>query len=357
MLKWVAEAQAELGHDVTVLVASLNRQEQIDMQQGVRVHKVPRLATVASTPITPTLPFAIRRYKPDIAHVHSPYPPGELFNYLFGRAKFSVMTYHSDVVRQQTLLKFYKPLFKRVLNRIDVIMPTSANYIESSSFIRSHKHKCRVVPLGIDLCRFDTPPSALAQTLKEIHGSPLVLFVGRLRYYKGIDTLIDAMSHVNKGKALIVGDGPLRAELEAHVNRLNLSGHVHFAGDVSNDDLPAYFQAADCFVLPSNSRAEAFGIVLLEAMASGLPCISTELETGTSWVVQDGITGFVVPPQNSSELAQAINTMLGDNVLRRKMAQASLKRVHANFSKEKMVNNIMQIYEELLKGVYYAKKN
>ncbi len=348
MIKWLAEAQVQAGHHVTVLVASLDQHERIELFNGVNLHKVPRWATLASTPITPTLPWAIWQYQPDIAHIHSPYPPGELFNMLVGRARFTVITYQSDVVRQKTILKFYKPFLQLALRRADIIMPSSANYIEISPFLRPHRHKCRVVSPGIDLARFNIPTLPLTSQLKAKFGSPLLLFVGRLRYYKGLDTLIEAMRDVPKAKLIIVGDGQLRAELENQTHALNLDKQIHFAGDVSDADLPAYFQAADAFVLPSNSRAEAFGIVLLEAMASGLPCISTELGTGTSWIVQHGVTGFVVPPQNPPAMAQAINKLINDEPLRRQFAQAAVARVRAEFSKELMVQRVQEVYNELL---------
>jgi rhamnosyl/mannosyltransferase len=115
--------------------------------------------------------------------------------------------------------------------------------------------------------------------------------------------------------------------------------------------LPEFYAQADAFVLPSNARSEAYGIVLLEAMASGLPCITTELGTGTSWIVQDGLTGLVVPPSDPPTLAQAINTLAHNESLRRQMGQAALVRVKTEFSQEIMVNKIMQLYQELLESV------
>lgn len=345
-VKWLAEAQAA-GHHVSVLVAGPDYHAATEEINGVTVYKIPRFGTAASTPLTPTLPLALWRHQPDIAHIHSPYPPGEFFNALLGRAKYTVITYHSDVVKQKNLLRFYGPFLKRVLQRADLIMPTSANYIDTSPFLRPHKAKCRVVPLGIDPARFNQPPLSLAQTLKGRLGQPLLLFVGRLRYYKGLDTLLAAMVHVSGGTLAVVGSGPLETDLKAQARQLQLGERVYFAGNVSNEDLPAWFQAADLFVLPSNSRAEAFGLVLLEAMAAGLPLISTELGTGTSFINQHHQTGLVVPPQNPVALAQAINALLQNESLRRQYGQAALERVRAEFTLDKMVERVMQVYQEL----------
>ncbi len=348
IVKWLAESQAKAGHEVTVLVASLTGQTTQETLNGVTVHKIGRLTTIASTPITPTLPLALSQYQPDIAHVHSPYPPGELLNWLLGRARFTVITYHSDVVRQQTILQFYRPFLKKVLQHADIIMPTSANYIDSSLFLQPHKDKCRVVPLGIDVSHFNVPNLPLAQNLRAPFGTPLLLFVGRLRYYKGLNTLIDAMRYIPQAKLLIVGHGPLKSELENQVNIAGLNQRVHFAGDVNDDELLAYFQAADVFVLPSNSRAEAFGIVLLEAMASGLPCVATELGTGTSWIVQHGVTGLVVPPETPELMAAAINIIITNEPLRQQLGQAARQRVETMFTKTVMTQRVLEVYNELL---------
>lgn len=349
-IRWLAETQAAAGHEVTVLVASLDRTSRQQTLNGVTVHKLARWGTAASTPLTPGLPLAIRRYRADIAHLHSPYPPGELFNSLLGRSAYSVITYHSDIIRQKALLRFYGPLLRWTLRNVDRIMPTSPNYIETSPFLRPHRDKCRVVPLGVDCDRFQRPQPSLARAIRERVGRPIVLFVGRLRYYKGLEALVEAVARVPAAGLVIVGDGPLRAELEARAAGLRLGERVHFAGQVDDETLPAYYQAADCFVLPSNSRAEAFGVVLLEAMAAGLPLISTELGTGTSFVNVHGQTGLVVPPEDVAALAGAIESLLADEALRRKFGGAALARVRVEFSKETMVRRVMQVYEELAGG-------
>ena len=165
------------------------------------------------------------------------------------------------------------------------------------------------MPLGIDVAPFDRVDAGEIAALRERFPGPLLLFVGRLRYYKGLNYLITAMQDV-PATLLVVGDGPMRREWEELARRLGVADRVHFEAGVANADLPAYYHAADLFVLPSCQRSESFGIVLLEAMASRLPAISTELGTGTSWVNQHGETGLVVPPADSAALAAAARTLL-----------------------------------------------
>lgn len=349
LIKWMAEAHVASGHQVDVLVASLDSKASTIELNGVDIHKIPRFGTFASVPLTPTLPFSLQKFKPDILHIHSPYPPGELFGTLLSQAKYRVLTYHSDVVRQKVILQFYKPFLKWVLNQVDVIMPSSQNYLNTSPFLAPHHNKCQIIPFGIDLIRFNKPiDDNLVEFIKVKFGNPLLLFVGRLRYYKGLDTLIEAVAKVPDANLLIVGTGPMKAELVTLVNQLNLGDRVHFAGDISDEDLPTYYQAADCFILPSNSRAEAFGIVLLEALAAGLPLITTELGTGTSFVNLHNQTGFVVPPNNPIDLAEGINTLLKDSSLRQKFAQAALNRAKTEFTKDVMVKRVEKVYNDLV---------
>jgi rhamnosyl/mannosyltransferase len=172
-----------------------------------------------------------------------------------------------------------------------------------------------------------------------------VLSVGVLRYYKGLHILLDAMRNVN-ATLLIVGDGPEHERLEQIAAEYGIVERVRFVGRVADDDLPAYYHAADVFVLASHLRAEAFGIVLLEAMASSLPVISTELGTGTSVVNQHGVTGFVVPPAGPHALARALQVLLANHELRHWMGEQSRERVLAHYTHERMIDETLVVYHE-----------
>ncbi len=347
-LRWLAEAQAARGHQVSVLVTNPSGMETTVREEGgVRVIRAARIATIASTPISFSLPATLFRAKPDIVHLHFPYPIGELSQWLLRRGRASVMTYHSDIVRQAGLLRFYGPFLRRILRQVDRILPTSAPYIQSSPWLRPLAHKCTVVPLAIHVDRFQ---KAMPQRVASIHRrfpQPLLLFVGRLRYYKGLDYLIRAMRNID-ATLIIIGGGPEAARLGALSYELGVAHKVHFLGDISDELLPAYYQAADMFILPSSHRSEAFGIVLLEAMAAGLPLITTELGTGTSWVNQDGITGLVVPPRNVDALAAAIKQLLHDDEMRRAMGARALVRARAEFDLPVLVERVMAVYRQVL---------
>ena len=188
-----------------------------------------------------------------------------------------------------------------------------------------------------------------AENLRNQYGDlPLLLFIGRLRHYKGVDVLIRAM-HDIRAKLLIIGTGPMQEAWQNLAHAQNLSDKVFFLGDASDKETLAARYAADLFVLPSTNRAEALGIVQLEAMACGMPVVCTELGTGTSYVNRDGVTGLVVPPNDPHALAVAINRLLASPALRAKMGVEGRRRVKGEFSLQEMISATITFYEEALR--------
>ncbi|MBN1876174.1 MAG: glycosyltransferase [Anaerolineae bacterium] len=340
-IKILAEAHVAAGHQVIALVCDPDPKTKVTDMNGVKVIKSARLATIASMPISFAQMTHAMRLNPDVVHVHSPYPLGEMAAWVLKARKPLVLTYHSDVVRQQGWLKLYAPILARVLKRANRIIATSPPYIESSVWLNPLRDKCTVVPLGVDHVRFQPP-------VHPFDGPPTLLFVGRLRYYKGLDTLLNALVELPDVHLNVVGDGPLRKEWEKMTEDLDITMRVHFLGELEDAALPAQYHKAHLFVLPANARSEAFGMVLLEAMASGLPCVSTELGTGTSWVVQDSVTGRVVPPQNPSRMATAIRELLSDRAQLQMMGKAARARVETEFTHELMVERVMEVYRSVV---------
>jgi rhamnosyl/mannosyltransferase len=350
-LRDLSEGLAARGHRVTVLVTSPSRRTAIEQPQpGLTVIKAARALHLASTPLSLAMWRQVRRLRADLVHLHFPYPPGDLAALALPEHAPLVVTYHSDIVRQRGLLRAYRPLLAWTLRRAARIIATSPHYLASSAFLRPHAAKCAIVPLGIDVARFARADQQQVAALRARYcgnTTPLLLFVGRLRYYKGLHVLLDALPQV-PASLLIAGSGPEHARLVAQAARLGISGRVHFLGDVADAELPALFHAADLFVLPAHLRAEALGLAQIEAMASGLPCVSTELGTGTSYVNLHGETGLVVPPGDPAALAWAINTLLADPELRRRYGAAGQRRAAALFTRERMLDGVEQVYRDAL---------
>lgn len=344
-LRLLAEAQAARGHTVTVLVTSRNARTHIETINGVRVIFAARLATLLSAPISIALFRCIRNETPDIAHLQFPYPFGEMAQYLCGRARGVVLTYQSDIVRQKITGALYRPLMERLLARVDRIIATSPNYVASSPILSRWKDKCVMVPLGIDPTPFER---ASAEYVPSTRDTTHLLFVGKLRYYKGVDILLDALRALPRVHLTIVGTGPMERAWRMRAQQLGLAERVQFVGEVPDAELPRYYAACDIFVLPSSERSEAFGIVQLEAMAAGKPVICTELGTGTSFVNVDGETGLVVPARAPRALADAIARLSADADLRARMGTAGRARVHEEFTLDKMVTRILEVYAQVI---------
>lgn len=348
-LRYLAEGQAALGHEVTVLVTSTGASTTVTTENGVRVVRAARLATVASTPLSLSLMTWLRRLGSDLIHLQFPYPIADLAQQLCGQGRVSVISYQSDIVRQRRLGRLYRPLMYRALEKARRILVTSRQYLESSPHLPRWADKCRVVPLGIDPAPFLDPEPDRVGRLRAELGTPLVLFVGRHRYYKGVEYLIRAFADVDARLAL-VGSGPMHDSWRRLAGGSDAADRIRFLGDLGESDLARHYAAADLVVLPSSARSEAFGMVQLEAMAAGRPVVSTELGTGTSHVNLHGETGLVVPPRDPKALARAIRELLGDAERRRRMGTRGRQRVLDSFSADRMVRRTLDVYREALEA-------
>jgi rhamnosyl/mannosyltransferase len=341
----------ENGIDVQVLVANRKNKFEMDCYDGISIAKAPQLGRFYSAPLMPTFHCYLRRYgqHADIIHFHYPNPTAE-FAYLFTNLrKKLVVTYHSDIIRQDKLGKLYAPFRELFLKKADRIIATSPNYIESSHVLKRHRHKCTVIPLGIDSNRFcATGDQKAIQTIRDTFGErPLVLFVGCLRYYKGLHLLIAAMEKVD-AKLIIVGAGPEQASLQRLVERKKLSNKVFLMGELSDESVNAYYHACDIFVLPSHLRSEAYGIVQLEAMCCRKPVICADLGTGTSFVTINQRTGLTVEPNNVSAMVGGLTDLIAHPDKRARLGECGYARVQEMFTSPKMVSRTIELYKAVL---------
>jgi glycosyltransferase involved in cell wall biosynthesis len=338
-------------YDVSVLVANTRFKTEIETLDRIRIIKAASLGRFASAPICPTFPKLLKKYAADILHFHCPNPTGDL-SYLWAKAPGKVVvSYHSDIVRQKWAMFLYGKYLMKFLERANVILPTSPNYIPTSPYLSKIESKCKALPLGIETERFrETPEIKLhAAELKKIaQGRPIILFVGRLRYYKGLHFLIQAMPRID-AHLIIVGTGPEEKNLRKQAEMFKVSEKITMAGTVSDEKLVEYYHAADVFCLPSHLRSEAYGLVQLEAMASGLPVVSCDIKTGVAYINMDGETGIIVDPASPSKLAEALNRILSDEELRKRLGEKARERVFAEFDVSHMINSLKKIYTRVLK--------
>ena len=333
--------------NVSVIVANDARRSEQALVDGVQVTRVGTLFDLASAPVCPGMVRKVREANADVIHLHLPNPIAVLAYLASTHGGRLVVTYHSDIIRQKALGRAFQPLLRRALDRCSAIIATSPGYLETSRILAAYQGKCRVIPYGIPIEPFSRYDAEAVAGIRERYGPRIVVSVGRLIYYKGIEYLIQAMARV-KGRLLIVGDGPLRARLEQEAQAHGVGQRVVFLGEIQ--DVVPYYHAADLCVLASVARSEAFGIVQLEAMACGKPVVNTRLASGVPWVSVDGVTGLTVPPRDPEALAKAINLLLDDPERRVEYGQAGRRRVQQEFTLEVMVRRTLQLYGDVMRS-------
>lgn len=328
-----------------------------DLESGVRELNpcarllcVPFWKKLAATMVSPAMIRKLFQIKHeyDILHIHHPDPMACMALFLSGYKGKVVLHWHSDILKQKVLLRFYKPLQSWMINRADLILGTSPVYVRESPFLKNVQHKTGFVPIGIEPVVTDL--SAI-DTLRQKHAGRKIIFsLGRLVEYKGYEYLIRAAQYLSDEYLILIGGvGPLKGQLASLIKTLDVGKKVELIGFVKGEDLPGYFGACHLFCLSSIWKTEAFAIVQIEAMSCGKPVVSTHIPgSGVSWVNAHNESGLVVPAEDERALADAITAMLEDDEMYRRLAEGALNRYHTLFTGEKMVDKCLGIYKELL---------
>ena len=316
--------------------------------EGHMVRRVPLNLEIASTGISIAAigELARRAALADVVHYHFPWPFGDLAHFMARVNKPTLVTYHSDIVRQRHLLRLYQPLKHRFLQSVDTIVATSPNYLASSAVLDRYRDKTVSITYGLDKSLYPLPDQARLARWRERVGPKFFLFVGVLRYYKGLHILLDAIANSDY-PVVIVGAGPIERELKEHAARLGLRNTL-FVGAVDDQDKAALLTLCYSLVFPSHLRSEAFGISLLEGAMYGKPMISSEIGTGTTYINVDQDTGLVVPPSDPQALGQAMRILWDDPARAAAMGVRAEARYWELFTAEKMASRYNALYHELV---------
>ncbi|MCK9746253.1 glycosyltransferase family 4 protein [Pseudomonas syringae pv. syringae] len=283
----------------------------------------------------------------DLVHFHFPWPLMDLVHFATRHGRPTVLSYHSDIIKQRTLLKLYSPLMNQFLKRMDRILVASPNYLQTSETLKPFADRTVVVPYGLDQSAYSVVPAQKRSEWQQRVPGKFFLFVGVLRYYKGLHTLLSALEGVDY-PVVILGGGPQEAELKEQAEKLQLR-NVLFLGRLDDEDKACLLQMCYALVFPSHLRSEAFGISLLEASMYGKPMISCEIGTGTTYVNIDEETGLAVPPENPLALREAMRRLWEDPQQATRFGENALARFHEVFTAEKMCASTVQVYQSLLK--------
>ncbi|AEG02007.1 glycosyltransferase family 4 protein [Methylomonas methanica] len=343
----IARGAAGLGIDTDVLYLSPEPNTHSIEVHGYRIHRVRRDCQFASTGFSAAVfsRFKQLAQQADIIHYHFPWPFMDLVHFACRVEKPCLLTYHSDIIRQQLLLRLYRPLMTRFMRDVDSIVATSPNYLATSPVLRNYAAKISVIPIGLDRSGYAVPSAARLRYWREKLGERFFLFVGVLRYYKGLHILLDAAKNTDIAIA-IVGAGPTEYELKSKAARLNLR-HIHFFGYLPEEDKAALLTLCYGVIFPSHLRSEAFGITLLEGAMHGKPMISCEIGTGTTYVNIGGTTGLVVPPNDPEALRSAMLHLLDNPAQAAELGRGAEQRYRNYFTGERMVNSYVALYRDL----------
>ena len=313
-----------------------------------RVICVPALAKKAATMLSPAMVRWMRRHAAeyDLIHIHHPDPMAALALRLSGYRGRVILHWHSDILSQKLLLRLYRPLQSWLIRRADRILGTTPVYVRESPWLQGAQDKVGFVPIGIEPIIFEE--NAVSEYRNHYPGKKIVVSLGRLIPYKGFSTLIEAANRLGEGyQVLIGGMGPLRDDLQQQIDSLGLQERVQLLGYVADETLPALYGACDVFVLSSVMKTEAFGIVQIEAMSCSKPVVATQIPgSGTAWVNEDGVSGLNVPPGDPEALADAIRRICEEPEAWQRFAEGARERFDAMFTAQKMIDRIIEVYEE-----------
>ncbi|HYD82229.1 MAG TPA: glycosyltransferase family 4 protein [Paucimonas sp.] len=350
VIRQLSSAAARMG--VSNQVFTLSRQAAavpLLHDGATTIVRVQTHVDVASTPMSWAAAGAFRQAvrQADLIHYHYPWPFGDLLHLAAGQSRPAILTYHSDVVRQRLLMPVYRPLMRRFFSKVRMIVPTSPNYLQSSELLQEYREKTTVIPIGLDEHSYPQAEAERIDYWRDEAGQDFFLFVGVLRYYKGLHILLDACAG-SRSRVVIVGAGPVEADLKQQAARLGLT-NVRFLGAVSDEDKVALLRLSRAVVFPSHLRSEAFGVTLLEGAMYGKPLISSEIGTGSSYVNVDGVTGIVVPPNDPEALRTAMRRLEDDPALAADMGRNARARFDALFTAQRMAGAYVELYREVLR--------
>ncbi len=333
---------------------------------GYRIILVPQQRVISSTPFGRGFDRTLAELsrEADIVHAHFPYPAGDRAFFAAERIEPSlkdkplIITFHADVVRQKALLAFYRPLMRSFFSRSSAIITSSPQLAHHAELLEGFRDRVNVIPFGVDTERFCATDEALARGRELAEGigipagTPIVLFVGRLVYYKGVEVLLDAVARMERHDAHLVigGVGPLAKQARGRTARLNIADVTRFIGAIPDDDLVPWLSVADVLAFPSVATSEAFGLVQTEAHSCGTPTVTSALPTGVSFATQHEEDGLLVTPGDADELARALDLMVEDDRLRERLGTRARERVLEEFTLESMAQATIGLYRTHLRG-------
>lgn len=342
------------SYEQKIICFNDGRENKMDTVEGIEVVRAGCRMNVASQSLSFTygtlLKEIIDSFGPDIIIFHYPNPfvAHYLLRYIKAGTKL-VVYWHLDIVKQKLLRQFFVGQNKRLIERADLLIATSPNYVEGSPWLSKAKEKCRIVPSCINEERLDITletEQRAAEIREENKNKIICLAVGRHTEYKGFKYLIQA-AHLldDRFQIYITGKGEEteKLKMEAGGDR-----KIHFLGLIDDVELKCYLSAMDIFCFPSITKNEAFGLALAEGMYYGKPAVTFTIPgSGVNYVSINGETGIEVPNRDVKSYAEAIMKLAENKMIRRTLGASAKKRVEENFLYKQFRKNIIRTLNNL----------
>ena len=290
----------------------------------------------------------------DVIHIHMPNFIALLIAVLFSTKSKVVIHWHSDLIKQKLFLLIYDFFVRLLSKKADVVLAPTENHILCSRYSKIFKKKYEIIPYCINEDNL-SPSYEVIQMTNQIqekyHNRKIIFSIGRLVYYKGFDNLIKLAKILNDDFAILIGgEGPLFNTLKSCIHKNKLDNKVILLGNLSSDEMKAYYSASRYFCFPSVNKAEMFGMVQLEAMYYGKPIISTDIPgSGAPLVSIDGETGFIGPINDPKFIKDSIMKLENDTVLYDNFSWNCKKRFNEHFETKIVIDKYYNFYQSLVK--------
>jgi len=350
---YLSKELVKLGHDINVICANEPEVAENEIINGIKVKRLPYIGKIANTNITPYLPFALSNEDFDILHTHVPTPWSADWSNIISKFKKKplIVTYHNDIIGTgiaHYIAGFYNSTaLKSLLNEVDRIIITQANYLQSSPYLKKYENKIDLIPVGVDVEKFKS-----FNANKNKYTIFFLSLLDEFHKYKGLDYLLKALKHVKKEipdvKLIIGGKGKLLGYYRKMAYDFGLKDNVEFHGFIPEEKIVEYYSRSSVFVLPSISpKQEGFGIVALEALACETPIISTEI-VGVASDVKKSKSGIIIPPKDVDKLVKAIVKILNNENLSKEMGRNGRKLVKTSYTWYKVAKMVERVYRKVL---------
>ena len=327
---------AAKAHRVTVVVHNRGREDRIEEDGNVTIIRCGTSKIISSQPVSPTMLKTLRSLKPDLVHFNAPNFWGAGMLALSGYKAPMIITHHADVYGRPLLKRAVMPIYRHIARRATCIVVNSLKNAETSKDLPQNVCRYVEIPWAVEpqnyLLSHDDRAALLTERRERFGDVPIVGFVGRFVRYKALPVLIEALSGLSGVHALLVGDGPLYAQIEEQVRAAKMSDRVHFLGSLDEASKIRAKGMMDVLTLPSNDTTEAFGLVQVEGQLMGLPIIASRLPTGVTDVTLNEVTGLLVPPNDPEALADAISRLVNDKAFAHRLGAAGRERALQKFT-------------------------